>query len=84
MARRGRIGDFYRIPLPNGRWGYCQHVYRVESFGDVVRVFVFITAEPLDSTDGLEPARLLFPTVFVGLVAAREGKSMALDREQSS
>jgi len=48
--------------------------YRVESYGDVVRVFQQITAEPLSSPDGLEKERLLFPPVFVALVAAVRGK----------
>jgi len=60
--------------LPDGKWSYCQYVYRVEKFGDVVRVFRQITTEPLSSHDGLETEELLFPPVFVALVAAVRGK----------
>lgn len=78
MATRRRVGDFYRIPLPDRRFAYCQHVYRVESYGDVVRVFNRLTSAPLSSPEGLEKAGLLFPPVFAALVAAVRGKRWQL------
>lgn len=71
---RRRIGNFYTIPLPDGRFAYCQYVCRVESYGDVVRVFNRFTSERLSSPQELENADLLFPPVFAALLAAVRGK----------
>jgi hypothetical protein len=69
------IGDCFVIPLPDGRFGYCQHVYHHQEFGYLVRVFDKITSEPLNTTAELVTAGLLFPPVFVGLRASvRSGR----------
>jgi Immunity protein 26 len=65
-----RLGDYFRIPLPDGRWAYCQFVHKNDKLGTLVRVFDRITSKPLDSTAELEGAGLLFPPVFVGLLAS--------------
>jgi hypothetical protein len=64
------IGDYFRMPLPDGRWAYCQYLHHNGELGYLVRVFDRITAEPLDSTAELDRAGLLFPPVFVGLLAS--------------
>jgi Immunity protein 26 len=69
------IGDVFRVPLPNGRWAYCQYVQQSDELGYLVRVFDRITKEPLSSTNELEDAGPLFPAVFVGLRASvRSGR----------
>jgi hypothetical protein len=72
VARR-RIGTCLSIPLPDGRWAYCQYVHRIEDYGDIVRVFDCITDEPLTSCEELKTANLLFPPVFAALIAALRG-----------
>jgi hypothetical protein len=64
------IGDYFLIPLPNGRWAYCQYVQQSDELGYLVRVFDRMTTEPLNSIQELEGAGLLFPPVFVGLRAS--------------
>ena len=75
MSARAKIeiGDCFRIPLPDGRWAYCQFVHMQENFGYLVQVFDRITPEPLNSTVGIEGAGSLFPPVFVGLPASVAG-----------
>jgi hypothetical protein len=77
MSARAKteVGDCFRIPLPDGRWAYCQYVQQSDELGYLVRVFDRITAEPLSSIEDLEEAELLFPPVFVGLRASvRNGR----------
>ena len=75
MSARAKIeiGDCFRIPLPDGRWAYCQFVHMQDNFGYLVQVFNRITSEPLDSTVGIDGAGSLFPPVFVGLPASVAG-----------
>lgn len=69
------VGDCFRIPLPNGRWAYCQFVHHNNELGFLVKVFDLITTEPMDSATDLRTAGLLFPPVFVGLRASvRSGR----------
>ena len=69
------IGDCFRIPLPDGRWAYCQYVQQSDELGYLVRVFDRITTEPLNSTAEIDGAGLLFSPVFVGLRASvRSGR----------
>jgi hypothetical protein len=75
MAIRLKVGDYFRIPLPGGRWAYCQHVNRNAELGFLIRVLDQITSEPLDSIANLQDVSFLFPPVFVGLQAtARSGR----------
>ncbi len=67
--QRIHIGDCYRIPLPNFRSAYCQHVARNDRLGYLVRVFDLFTTETLATLEQLASANLLFPPVFVGLRA---------------
>ena len=41
MSARVKIedGDCFRIPLPDGRWAYCQFVGKNPQLGYLVRVF---------------------------------------------
>lgn len=69
------IGDCFRIPLPDGRWAYCQYVHHSSELGYLVRVFDHIGGDPLNSPEELVGAGLLFPPVFVGLRASvRSGR----------
>jgi Immunity protein 26 len=69
------IGDCFRVPLPDGRWAYCQYVQQSDELGYLVRVFDRVTSEPLSSIEELEGSGLLFPPVFVGLRASvRSGR----------
>lgn len=74
MAQQIRIGDFFEIPLPDGRNAYCQHVNRNDHMGFLVQVFDRISDHSLKIED-LEGANPLFPPVFVGLRASvRSGR----------
>lgn len=69
-----KIGDCFCIPLPNGKWAYCQYVYRLEKFGALVQIFDRITEEALDSAATIEGAGCVLPPVFVFLQdATRRG-----------
>jgi|SRR5271170_8077249 len=75
MAIRIKVGDYFRIPLPDERWAYCQHVNKNAELAFLIRVLDRITSEPLDSIVDLQDAGFLFPPVFVGLQAtARCGR----------
>ena len=69
MAQRIKIGDFFQIPLPDGRYAYCQHVNWNEQMGFLVQVLDCISDCPLN-VEALSGAKPLFPPVFVGLRAA--------------
>jgi len=69
------VGDCFRIPLPDGRWAYCQYVQQSDELGYLIRVLDRITPKPLNSIEDIEGAGLLFPPVFVGLRASvRSGR----------
>ena len=38
-APRIKLGDFFQIPLPDGRYAYCQHVNWNDQMGFLVPVF---------------------------------------------
>jgi hypothetical protein len=69
MAQRINLGDFFQIPLPDGRYAYCQHVNWNDQIGFLVQVLDRISDHPLKIGE-LEGAQPLFPPVFVGLRAA--------------
>jgi hypothetical protein len=54
------IGNCYRIPLPDGRWAYCQYILHNRELGYLVRVFDLITTELLDLVEGLAKSGQLF------------------------
>jgi Immunity protein 26 len=77
MSVKGKIeiGDYFRVPLPDGRWAYCQYVQQSDELGYLVRVFDRVDKEPLNSAVELDGVGLLFPPVFVGLRASvRSGR----------
>lgn len=69
MAQRIKLGDFFQIPLPDGRYAYCQHVNWNDQMGFLVQVLDRISDHPL-TFEELEGAKPLFPPVFVDLRAA--------------
>ena len=70
-----KLGDCFSMPLPNGRWTYCQYVAQSDELGYLIRVFDRITDAPLNSVSELEGAGTLFPPVFIGLRASvRSGR----------
>jgi hypothetical protein len=69
MAQRIKLGDFFEIPLPDGRFAYCQHVNRNDQLGFLVQVLDRISGYSL-KFENLEGAKPLFPPVFVGLRAS--------------
>ena len=70
MKHRIKIGDCFVIPLPDGRYAYCQYVQWNEKLGYLVRVFDRITDDLIKSVDELREAGEMFPPVFVGLRAS--------------
>ena len=69
MVVRIKLGDYFQIPLPDGRFAYCQHVNWNEQMGFLVHVFDRISDHPL-KVDEFSGSMPLFPPVFVGLRAA--------------
>jgi hypothetical protein len=69
MAIRIKLGDCFEIPLPNGRFAYCQHINRNPTLGFLVQVFSHLSHEPVQSINDLLGQPLMFPPVFVGLQA---------------
>jgi hypothetical protein len=69
MAQRIKVGDYFEIPLPDGRFAYCQHVNWNDQMGFLVQVFDRISDRSLRMED-LAGAKPMFPPVFVGLRAA--------------
>jgi hypothetical protein len=61
------LGDCFAIPLPDGRYAYCQYVRSNETYGYLVRVFDKITSTAMHNADELKNVPELFPPVFVGL-----------------
>jgi Immunity protein 26 len=75
------LGDCFAIPLPDGRYAYCQYVRSNETYGYLVKVFAKTTSEELRAADELENVREMFPPVFVGLRdAARSGRWKRIGR----
>ena len=64
---RIKVGEFFEIPLPNGRFAYCQHVAFHQEFGFLIRVFKKVTDQPISSLQELQGVGEMFPPVFVGL-----------------
>ncbi len=70
MAQQIKVGNCYAIPLPDGKYGYCQYVLRNEMLGYLIQVFDRITDQPLSSAEELRGVGNMFPPVFVGLPAS--------------
>jgi immunity protein 26 of polymorphic toxin system len=66
MSQRIKVGDFFQIPLADGRYAYCQHVNWNAQMGFLVQVLDRISDYALE-IDELAQASPLFPPVFVGL-----------------
>ena len=63
-----KVGDVYRIGLPDGRIAYC-HVLQVHpDYGYLVRVLNYISDKDVSLTE-LSRVGNLFPPVFVNLVS---------------
>ena len=72
---RIKIGDVFGIPLPDGRYAYCQYLLRKEDFGDLARVFDLLSDTPVLSVEAFKARGLLFPPIFLGLlVPLRHGR----------
>jgi hypothetical protein len=72
---RIRLGDCFAIPLPDGRYGYCQLLASDTKNGYLIRVFDKTTSKMNQSTDSLRDIGEMFPPVFVGLRASvRSGR----------
>ena len=69
-ASRITVGDCYEIPLPDGRYAYCQYIRWNEQLGYLIRVLDRVTEAPVSSVDQLRGAGEMFPPVFVGLPAS--------------
>ena len=72
-VNRLSIGDIYEIQLPDQRYTYGQLVY-VEhgrtGHGYLVRIFDKIVVVPIANIEEICNAGEMFPTIFVGLMAA--------------
>jgi len=76
MASRTVIkaGDYFELPLKDGRLAYCRLLHRGE-LGFLVQVFDLFRITSPASTEELRNAPQLFPPVFVGLLATvRSGR----------
>ncbi len=73
--KRAKVGDCFAIPLPDGRFSYCQYLQMNKEMGCLVRVLDVITGQPVSTVEQLKDAGDLFPPVFVGLFASvRSGR----------
>jgi hypothetical protein len=70
-----KVGDYFEIPLKDGRFTYCRLMHRGSELGFLVQVFDLFRATSPASIEELRDARPLFPPVFVGLLATvRSGR----------
>ncbi len=72
--RRPRIGDYYAIPLPDGRWGHGYYIAQELPLGDFFQVLSVITEKPA-RLEQLVDAAPLFPPVGTAVgICARLGR----------
>lgn len=71
--RKPQIGEYYAIPLPNGRFGYARFIYSNRHCGDLVQVLdAFTTSDKTATLDDLKRASPLFPPVITSVTACVE------------
>jgi hypothetical protein len=63
-----KVGDVIEIPLSDGRSAYAQYVHK-DKMGPMIRIFDVLTDQKIP-VEQLRKARLLFPPVITGLLAA--------------
>ncbi len=79
MARsRIKVGDIFRIPLPEGRFGYCQYIQWNDQMGCLTKVFDLVAKNELRSIDELSEVPEMFPPIFVGLKASAKSGRWAI------
>jgi hypothetical protein len=61
-SRKPELGDFYSIPLLDGRFGHATYVYRIPRYCDLLQVLDLITIEPAH-LDGLIGVKSMFPPI---------------------
>jgi len=66
-GRRPKVGDYYALPLPDGRFGHLQYVHRDPESGDFVQVWAVITSGQPAGVDTLARAKPLFPPVITAV-----------------
>src|ERR1700761_7505459 len=70
-----KVGDFFEIPLLDGRLAYCRLMHRSDQLGFMIQVFDLFRRDSSASVEELRDAPPLFPPVFVGLLATvRSGR----------
>ncbi len=69
--RNPKIGDYYALPLPDGRWGHALYVKHEAPWGDFIQVLDVIQGSP-SNMETLITAPALFPPV--GTYVARSAK----------
>jgi hypothetical protein len=59
---RTKIGDIYKIPLPNDKKAYAQFLLKDRRQGNLIRVFDYFTHGKEEADiDKIQKASLLFP-----------------------
>ncbi|MGJ5814375.1 hypothetical protein [Paludibaculum fermentans] len=71
-SRKPKIGDYYAIPLPDGRWGHAWFVAHEAPWGDFVQVLDVILAAPCEMPL-LSGASALFPPIGSSVVHSVKG-----------
>jgi len=64
---RPKVGDYYAVPLLDGRFGYLQYVHRDRRWGDLVQVFSLITCKEPAALSDLCSASPMFPPVLTAV-----------------
>lgn len=59
-SRRPKVGDYYAIPLPGGRFGYAYFLQTHPDSGDLVEILCLLTDEPVTSIATLRGAKPIF------------------------
>lgn len=67
MGRRPKVNDYYAVPLPDGRFGHLQYVYKDPMRGDFVQVSSMIAADRPCSTEDLREGHPMFPPVITAV-----------------
>lgn len=70
-SRNPKIGDYYALPLSDGRWGHALYVTHEAPWGDFIQVLDIIRDSP-SNIETLIAASALFPPV--GTYVARSAK----------
>jgi hypothetical protein len=62
-------GDFFELPLSDGRFAYGQYVFKDRKMGPLIQVFDLISENRIQ-IEQLKTAYPLFPPIITGLFAA--------------